>query len=53
LPVDDGSTSEGLRPPQIPSIGDYFDVNVTMAANPSNFMVIVHFLIVKVQDEHK
>jgi hypothetical protein len=56
--LDDASTSRGLCPPQIPDIGDYFDVHVTMAANPGNFTVIVHlfiyfFSIVKVQDEHK
>jgi hypothetical protein len=38
---DDVENSRGLTPPQIPDIGDYFDVHVTMAANPSNFTVIV------------
>ncbi|XP_069687013.1 tudor domain-containing protein 7 isoform X2 [Periplaneta americana] len=36
-PID--SSSRGLSPPQIPDIGDYFDVHVTMAANPGNFTV--------------
>lgn len=31
-----------LQPPKIPEIGEYFDVHVTMAANPSNFTVQPH-----------
>ena len=28
-----------LVPPEVPAVGDYFDVNVTFAASPSNFTV--------------
>ncbi|PSN45877.1 hypothetical protein C0J52_11031 [Blattella germanica] len=34
------TASRGLSPPQIPEIGEYFDVHVTMAANPGNFTVM-------------
>lgn len=40
--LENEATSKGLSPPQIPAIGDYFDVHVTMAANPGNFTVIMH-----------
>jgi hypothetical protein len=40
--LDNETTSRGLSPPQIPAVGDYFDVHVTMAANPGNFTVIAH-----------
>jgi hypothetical protein len=42
--VDKEAASKGLGPPQIPAVGDYFDVHVTMAANPGNFTVSVHEL---------
>jgi len=35
------AASKSLSPPQIPAVGDYFDVHVTMAANPGNFTVSV------------
>ena len=28
-----------LIPPDVPGVDDYFDVNVTLAASPSNFTV--------------
>lgn len=28
-----------LKPPKVPDFGKYFDVHVTMAANPTNFTV--------------
>jgi len=36
---DSEAASKSLCPPQIPAVGDYFDVHVTMAANPGNFTV--------------
>jgi hypothetical protein len=39
--LDNGAASKSLCPPQIPAVGDYFDVHVTMAANPGNFTVSV------------
>lgn len=50
--------SRGLLPPQIPDIdGDFFDIYVTMAANPSNFTVqplnnikSLHDMMLKMQD---
>jgi len=37
--LDSEAASKSLCPPQIPAVGDYFDVHVTMAANPGNFTV--------------
>jgi hypothetical protein len=38
---DNETASKSLCPPQIPAVGGYFDVHVTMAANPGNFTVSV------------
>ncbi|GLG96355.1 Tdrd7 [Gryllus bimaculatus] len=37
--IGQGDHQRGLGVPQIPDVGQYFDVHVTMAANPSNFTV--------------
>ena len=34
-----------LIPPDVPGVDEYFDVNVTLAASPSNFTVIVQFFL--------
>jgi len=39
--LDNEAASKSLCPPQIPAVGDYFDVHVTMAANPGNFTVSI------------
>lgn len=33
------SQPKALDPPKIPSVGQYFDIHVPMAANPGNFFV--------------
>lgn len=38
LPSDLTSLKE-LVPPALPPVGSFFDVNVTLAASPSNFTV--------------
>lgn len=35
----DLASEKELVPPTVPSVGDYFDINVTFAASPSNFTV--------------
>lgn len=37
IPVDDGCLKMRIPGPDIPMLGDYFDVHVAFAANPFNF----------------
>jgi hypothetical protein len=43
LPPDLASL-KSLVPPHVPTTGEFFDVNITLAANPSNFTVSLTWL---------